>query len=65
MKPVSRIRVIRVMMDSFAHALLASAIGNGGWSEVQKVAEESEGARTDHDYRNRADRCEAGDGGGI
>ena len=33
MKPASRIRVIRVMMDSLGHALLAMTAGNGGLDE--------------------------------
>jgi hypothetical protein len=51
MKPGSRIRVIRVMMDG--SGLRLPAAGNAaGW---EKITENTEKARTDHDHRNRAD----------
>jgi quinol monooxygenase YgiN len=40
MKPASRIRVIRVMMDSFGRAPLAIDSGNSGWRESQRQQEQ-------------------------
>jgi len=42
MKPASRIRAIRVMMDGHGHPLLATNSGNGGRTRVQRVTEELE-----------------------